>query len=290
MTRLSLLLLIALAACSPSPSPPSASGRAEPGPVAVAKGVVETQGGLLRVFAPRDGLVLQTLVEEGDHVAADQVLARMDDRRSGLALAAADADLAQRRAQVEVAAAREAGAAREARRLAALASTDAATAQDSDSAATVAAIARGEQHQAQGALLAAQAERRLAAYEVDVRAVRAPAAGRVVRRAVSSGGYAAAAAPIFTLEPDGARIVRAELDESLADRVRAGMSAVVSKEFQQGRTYSARVLRVSDVLAGPSLVDESGARADARVVSVLLALPADADLRLGQRVLVRFAP
>ena len=57
-----------------------------------------------------------------------------------------------------------------------------------------------------------------------------------------------------------------------------------------GGAYAAQVLRVSDLLAGPSLPDEPTAKADARVVSVVLTLTAAQDLRLGERVLVRFTP
>jgi multidrug resistance efflux pump len=287
MKRLLLLAVLALAACSR----PAPNSRAEgPAPAAVAKGVVEAQGGLLRVLAPRDGVVVEALAQEGDMVADRQLLARLDDRQPRLVLAATAAELGDRRAQLEVAAARAAGAEREAARLHNLAAADAATRQDADQAATAAAIARGEQHQAQEALHAAEARRQLNAYEVEVRTIRAPHPGRIVRRTIAPGAYVAAATPLFVMEPAGPRIVRAELDEAFADRVMPGMSATVSREFQAGRSYAAKVLRVSDVLSGPSLAEDAVARADARVIAVVLALQPGADLRLGQRVLVRFGP
>jgi hypothetical protein len=64
----------------------------------------------------------------------------------------------------------------------------------------------------------------------------------------------------------------------------------VSREFQQGQAYPARVVRVADVLAGPAIAGDGAAKADTRVVSVVLSLDGATDLRLGQRVLVRFAP
>jgi multidrug resistance efflux pump len=287
MKRILLLAVLALSACSRPEPAPHAEGAAS---AAVAKGVVEAQGGLLRLLAPRDGVVVEALAQEGDTVAAQQPLARLDDRQPRLVLAAAAAELGDRRAQVEVAAARAAGAERDAARLGKLAAADAATRQDAEQAATAAAIARGEHHQALEALHAAEARQRLNAYEVEVRTVRAPGPGRVVRRTMAPGAYVAAATPLFVMEPQGPRIVRAELDEAFADRVRPGMSATVSREFQSGRSYAAKVLRVSDVLGGPSLTEDAVARADARVIAVILALPPGADLRLGQRVLVRFAP
>ena len=289
MKAVVLALLLGLAACAPKPKAPAAAA-ADPPTVAVAKGVVEAQGGLLRVLAPRDGVILGPLPDEGAQIAVGQVLARLDDREPRLQLDAAAAELGERRAQVEVAAARAAGAAREARRLAALAAADAATRLDADQAATAAAVATGELRQASGALAAAEARHRLAAYDVEVRTIRSPVAGRILRRTASPGAYVASAAPLFVLEPDGPRVVRAELDEAFADRVTSKSRAVVTKEFQPGRAYGAEVVRISDALTGPALPEEAASRADARVANVLLRLSPGADLRLGQRVLVRFTP
>lgn len=288
MRRAAICLAVALAACGPKPAPrPTASPAAAN--LAVAKGVVEAPGGLVRVVSTREGRLLAPLAEEGAQVLAGQVLARLDDRQARLQLASAEADEVERAAQAQVAAARAAGAAREASRLATLAAADAATRQDAAQAETAAAVARGEQHQAEAALQAARAQRQLTAYEIEARTVRAPVAGRVVRRTAAAGAYVAAASPLFVLAPDGPRVVRAELDEAFAEQVKPGMRATVSREFQTGGSYQARVLRVSDLLAGPALVEDGAARADTRVVSVVLTLPPDADLRLGQRVLVRFA-
>ena len=286
MKRSLVPILLALVACTPKPAPPPPAN--SPATLAVAKGVVEAQGGLLRVLAPRDGVLTAQVTDEGVMVAAGQVLAQLDSRQTRLLLDAAVADLGERRAQAEVAAARAAGAEREARRLAALAAADATPRMEAEQAATAAAVSRGEHRQAVESLRAAEARQRLSAFELDVRTVRAPIAGRVVRRTATQGGYVAAATPLFVIEPTGARLVRAELDEAFADRVTQQTRAVVTREYQRGRSYPAQVLRVSDLLAGPALVDEAAARADARVVSVILSLPPTADLRLGQRVLVRF--
>lgn len=288
MKRILLLTLLAVAACSGAK--PSHKAAPAAGTTAVAKGVVEAQGGLMRVLAPRDGVVLKVLVAEGDQVAPGQTLAQMDDRQAALTLGASDADLGEKRAQVEVAAAKAAGAEREAARLKRLAAGDAATRQEAEQAETAAAIARGEQRQAVAALNAAEAQRKLQAYEVEVRNVRAPAAGVVVRRSTTAGAYVAAATPLYILEPEGARIVRAELDEAFADQVKEGMTATVTREFQAGKSWTAKVLRVSDVLAGPTPAEDAVARTDARVIVVTLSLPEGSDLRLGQRVLVRFGP
>ena len=188
-----------------------------------------------------------------------------------------------------LAAAKAAGAQRDAQRLSRLAEADAGPRQDAERAATAAAVDQGEQRQASAGLREAEARRRLSLYEVQVREIRAPVAGHIVRRATSAGAFVSAATSLFVLEPDGRRVVRAELDEAFAGRVRPGMGAVVTRQFQAGAPYGAQVLRVSDLLAGPSLPDEPTAKADAgdhrRV-----ALTGAQDLKLGERVLVRFTP
>ena len=290
MRAWTLLVLLALAGCSRgAPSPPrDASGAVAP--IAVAQGVIDAEAGLIRVRAPRDGVVERTLVEEGDHVAAGQILAMLQDRQVRLNLQVVAAEVAQGQAQMALAAARAQAADREAQRLGRLAQADAATRQDAERAATAATMAHAEQGEAAAALRAAQARRELGAYEVQVRSVRATVPGHIVRRAIAPGAYVAAATSLFVLEPDGRRVVRAELDEAFAGRVRPGMAAVATRQFQAGRSYPAHVLRVSDILSGPSLPDEPASKADARVVTVILSLTGAEDLRLGERVLVRFTP
>jgi multidrug resistance efflux pump len=256
-------------------------------PQAMARGVVEADPGLIRIPAQADGVLRRVLVEEGDLVAAGQPLAEQDARQAKLGLAAADAETAGRRADLAVAQAKAATAEREARRLTRLAAADAGTRQDADQAAGAARAAQGEAAQARAALAAAQARQRLAALTADTLTVRAPAAGRILRRFAAQGGWAAAATPLFVLEPQGRRVVRAELDEAFADQVRPGMTAEVTREYQAGRTYHARVLRVADTFTTSALAEDPTARADTRVFAVVLSIEGGETMKLGQRVLVR---
>lgn len=280
-------MALCLAGCS---APPDAAQRPPAAQAdAVAVGVVDSDAGLVRILAPRDGITGAPLVAEGDHVAAGQALIQIDDRQSRLSLAVAAAETADRQAQAEVAVAKASGAARDARRLERLAGDDAATRADADQAATLARVAAGEQRQAAAALRASQARRELEAYEVTARDIRAPVAGHVVRRTAAAGAFVGATTPLFVIEPDGRRVVRAELDDAFADQVTPGMSATVTPEFQAGAGYAAQVVRVSSLLANPTLADDAQAKADQRVVAVILSLPPTARFRIGQKVLVRFA-
>jgi hypothetical protein len=89
------------------------------------------------------------------------------------------------------------------------------------------------------------------------------------------------------LLPDRPRIVRAELNEAYVDRIKPGMQAEVVRDTDQGKTWPARVLRIGEVFGPSRLTDDPVERAGAHDVECVLALDG-ADLRIGQRVLVRF--
>ena len=287
MKYIPIFVLLALVGCSSADK--AVAPAAANAPLAVAKGVVESQGGLVRVLAPAAGTIVTIEAEEGDHVAAGQVLVRLDDRQARLAADALSSDVAERRGQADGAQAQALGAAREARRLRELADADAAPRQDADLATTAAVAARGQARQTLNALRAAEARQKLGALDLERRTVRAPVAGHILRRSTTTGASTLAASPLFVLEPDGSRIVRAELDEAFADRVTASSKAEITRAFQAGETWRGRILRISDVLANPVQGEDAAARADARVTVVILTLPPNANLRLGQRVLVRFS-
>jgi multidrug resistance efflux pump len=138
----------------------------------------------------------------------------------------------------------------------------------------------------------ARAQLALAQYEVDARAVRAPIAGRIIRRLASPGEGTSTApvTPLFWLAPDGPRIVRAQLDEDSVLLVAPGQLAEVVTESAASRVISARVQRVG-LYFGPKrpATDDPAERQDMRVVDCVLVLEdATPPLLIGQRVLVRF--
>lgn len=80
-----------IASCSPQEEPTSQEpGGAEAAQAtAVAKGRVDVEGGLIAIAAPRDGVITQVYVQEGDRVEQGQLLARQDERVPNAALAEA---------------------------------------------------------------------------------------------------------------------------------------------------------------------------------------------------------
>lgn len=281
-----LLLLAALSACTPDKKPADQAGRTATAPVA--RGVVISRGGVVRIAAPLDGALTSVVVDEGDRVAKGQILARLDDQKATLELEAARSEAAERRAEGDAASAKATAAEREASRLSALAAADASPRQDADQAASAAAASRADKQRAIAAWRSAEARVRLAAFEVGSHEIRAPSEGTIVERQAIAGAYVATGAALFAIEPGGQRIVRAELDESIASTVAPGRTATISAEFSGSSTCVARVSRVADALTAPSLTEEGAPRPDQRVVVAVLPLASNCALPLGQRVLVRF--
>ncbi len=298
MRRIALLLLVTLllvwvevrsASQAPTASLPAPGA---PAPhVAVAKGRVDVEGGVYKLAASRDGLIKEVFAEEGAEVERGQILARLNDEQARLALAQADAELAQTRAERPVLEVRLRATEREVRRLAPLASDGTVARRDLDQAQDDLQLVRTQIHQNEAAVEVALRRRAVAAYEVQQRAVRAPRAGRIVRRQARPGDGVSTlnVTPLFLFVPNTPRIVRAELDERFVDRVRPGMRAEITFEAGESPHFGGRVLRVGQVFGDKQLSGDPTEKVDVRVVDCVLSME-DQSLVIGQRVLVKIFP
>jgi HlyD family secretion protein len=284
--------LLSSACGSSEPSPAAAPEAPAASPyLAVAKGQVDVEGGVYRLAAARDGIVTGVFVEDGEAVAQGQLLARIDDRQPRLALAQADAQLAQARAELPVLDARLQAAERERLRLAPLAADDTATRRELDQAADEVRVLTAQIAQAQSSVTLAARARAVAAYELEQRAVRAPMDGRIVRRQARLGDGVSTlnVTPLFLFTPNTPRIIRAEVDERFVDRVRAGQAAEILLEVDEKRQFKGRVLRVGQVFGNKQATGDPSEAVDVRIVECVVSID-DQSLRIGQRVHVRILP
>ena len=278
-----------LGACSPAPdaapaaSPPSAYA-------AVARGRVDIEGGLLALSMPREGVLATVAVHEGDHVKQGQLLAQLDTRPAVLAVDAAQAQLEQAQAQIKLLAVKQTAATQRARRLAAALAAGAGDGQSADDAREAAAQLDAEQQGAHAAVDMARQKLDEARYEVKQRSLLAPFDADVVNvKAQIGASVSPSSGPLFTLLPNKPRIVRAELNESFVGMVKPGMQAEVSANSDNpGAHWSAHVLRIGKVYGPATLENDPQVRANARTVECVLAFDQPQNLRIGQRVTVRF--
>ena len=286
-----LLAVSLLAACSHD-NTSAAVNAAAPSYLAVARGRVDIEGGLLRLNMPSEGVVDAVAAHEGDHVQKGQVLAQLSTESAQLAISAAQSEQQQARAQIDSLNLRINAAKSHVQRLREAAQAGAGDMQSADDAQETLQQMQGELDNAHAAATMAAQKIDGARYQLSLRSLRAPIGGQIVQRMVQPGASVSpSSGPIFVLLPDEPRIVRAELNESFVDVVHDGMQAEVIDDSGSGMApLKAHVLRIGEVFGASTLEDDPQVRANTRSVECVLvfdqAVPAT--LRIGQRVMVRF--
>lgn len=280
-------LVMLLGACS-KPQVDSAP-RVSPW-VAIAKGQVGIEGGVIHIAATRPGIIHEVAVEEGAEVKTGAVLARIDDREAQLALRIRERQREEVRRGIELLEIRHAAQEREMKRLAQLPNDDVVSQQERDNAQDLLRTLSAELAQQQAALATVEAQVAADRLEVEQHVVRAPLDGRIVRRQARPGDGASTlnVTPLFIFAPEGPRIVRADLEEHFVSLVAPDQAAEVVLEADESKVYKARVLRLGQVFGSRPETDDPNEKQDVRVIECVLALDAP-ELRIGQRVLVRIA-
>lgn len=294
------LLALALATASCSDRGGASIAAAAPAPaagprdVAMARGKVEVQGGLLDVLPQQDGVVESVGVREGDEVKRGQVLLKLASDQARLDVGMAEAELRLVQARQRAQSARLPAA-----RQLALRTGEAAKAGALDPQRADEALQTRNEIESAVAVLEAEAvvaRQKLAQAHsaVQRQTLTAPVDARVLRLHVQPGSRVApqATRPALVLMPHRPLTVRAELNEAYVANVKPGMRASVRIDGDvQGASqtaYAARVVRISPSYGTSRLDDDATAR-NVRVVECFLEFdPPVPVLRLGQNVRVNF--
>jgi HlyD family secretion protein len=268
-----------------------AAAQQEPSPYgAIANGKADVEGGIIQVAARRQGIVRDVYVQEGQDVTSGQALARQDDNDARLASDTAEASLASARAQLAVYQVQLRTGQREFKRLQALSASNFVAGQRLDAAQDQIASATASIQAQQAAIQVAAAQLAQARYNQELTVIRAPANGRIARRYANPGAGASTlnVTPMFDLEPQTSRIVRAEIVESDIPNVTLGQEVEIQPESDPTKVYVGKVLRRAAVFGARKLAsDDPNQRSDERVVEVVVSADG-APLLVGQRVLVKF--
>ena len=287
-TALALLTSLLLCACTQQDDPPTAAPA--PSYAAVARGRIDVEGGLLSLGMPREGTLAEVDVHEGERVRRGQPLASLDLEPGRLAVAAAQAELDQARAQQALLGDRLAAAKTRAKRLGEAERAGAGDGPGADEARNAATELAAQQAAMRAGVAAAEQKLAGARFELAQRTLRAPIDADVVRVSAQPGASVSPqAGALFVLLPRTPRIVRADLSEAYVDAVRPGMPALVSADASpDAKPWHAHVLRVGTVVGPSALEDDPQLRANSRTVECVLAFDTAQTPRVGQRVMVRF--
>ncbi len=257
---------------------------------AISAGKVDIEGGLVEIAARAAGIVKNVYVQEGDKVKIGQVLARQDDEDSRLGRDRVAAQLRQAEAQVPNIEIQLEAAQREEKRLKSLIDQNAVSQQAYDQANDRTRQLRAQLDAQKTSITLVRAQLAEANYQVELHVIRAPADGTVVRRYANPGSGASTfnVTPMFQLQPDNQRIVRAEVEERSLGQVRVGQGVEIVPESDQDKIYPGKVVRIAGVMGSRKLrSDDPSERPDERVVEVVVDA-GQANVLIGQRVLVKF--
>ena len=255
---------------------------------AVSAGKADVEGGIIQVASRTAGVVREVRVIEGDRVTKGEILARQEDDAPRLAVATAEASLAQANAQLGTTQVQITAAKRELARLQALG--DVVSRQQVDQARDTVESSEATLASEQATIAVQAAALGEARYRLEQTIVRAPADGVIVRRYANPGTGASTlnVTPMFDLEPAGQRIVRAEVTESELPSVNLGQRVLLSPEADESHVYPGKVLREAALFGARKLQsDDPSERTDERVVEVVVSADG-APFLVGQRVLVKF--
>jgi RND family efflux transporter MFP subunit len=204
------------------------------GPVLTANGYIEARH-QAAVAARTTGRLAEVLVEEGDSVRQDQVVARMIDEDQRAAVEQAEANLAQARARFQQAEANAADVVRKEARRDTLMQKNLISTEESQSASASADIARADRAASGAGVKVAQAALDAARLELDKTLVRAPFAGVVLRKDAEVGeivgpimvSNTSRAGAVVTIADMKTLEAGVDVNESYIARLRAGMPADV---------------------------------------------------------------
>ncbi|ENA33451.1 hypothetical protein HMPREF1487_06219 [Pseudomonas sp. HPB0071] len=290
---LAALMIASVVGCSdkkpPRPAKPAATEAAKY--VAMARGKVEVQGGLLELKSLQTGRLVRLTVAEGDTVQRGAELAALDDRSARTELKAYEAELAQAQARQKAAEQRLPPARQRAQQLQKAARQGAVDPQQATEARQQVQQLESAQAVAKAGVEIARQHVALAKDQLAERVLHAPQAGTVVRVNATQGSLVSPedARPLLVILPERPLQIRAELNESFVHRVKPGMTADVVLEAEPGQPpLKAHVTRLGDLFGSSHLDDDSQGHPNVRVVDCLLAFDQPPTLRIGQNVRVNF--
>ena len=253
--------------------------------VAAARGLVDVEGGMVRISSRCDGTVLAVGVEDGAKVKSGDVLAKIDDKTEILAESVASFKLDEADAHLEALELKKKALSRQLNRLRRAAAGKAVSTQDVDEAQDALTELLLTIDKASSEVAIAQSQLNMATRALQLCTIRSPIDGIVVHRGVRAGEVASPqlTPEMFTLLPDAPKIVRAEIAENFLNAVAVGMPVEVTPEYDVALSLRGKIARISPIVRQSN----GTTRHDLRTATVIVTLDENTPLRVGQRAIVK---
>ena len=279
---LSACLLLVVAGCSEpqSPAPVQADNY-----LAIARGKVVVEGGLVEITIPADERFDAVMGKIGAKVAKGAVLGTLDSRQASLAVAEAKAEYRQTAAQIAALEQRVTAAAQLAQRTRGAAQAGAVEQQQADEAEQAVSLLKSEIATAKTSLELVAIRQQQAELALEQRVVKAPMEGELIKVSAQQGARLGESAA-FVLLPARPLQVRAEVNEGFVSRLQVGVKAAVSLESApEAPALAAHVVRVGRLVETGNAGE---AQTTGRVVEVMLDFEQSQSVLVGQNVMVKF--
>ena len=197
------------------------------------------------VYSRANGYLRRWVVDLGDHVEQDQLLAELETPELDQEIAQARADIAQAEARVVQAEASNAFARSDLRRYEQLAPAGIASRADLDQRQAAATVGVSNVDVARAAVVSQRANLQRLLRMKSFARVLAPFAGTVTARMVDRGALvtAGAATPMFRIAANDPARVFLQVPQDVAPSVRAGVAARVTVREYAGRVFEGQVTR-----------------------------------------------
>lgn len=286
-----------LAGCEPANDvqPPANSAvnakSQQPRVVAVARGKIEVEGGLLELSPAVAGVVQQLAVKEGQSVERGQLLLRLADDAVQADWGVAESELALAQARHQQKLARLPQLKQNLERWRVAVREGAADAQSADEAAQTLRDAEAEVDLSLAEAKVAQRKLEQLRALQKRHELRAPEAAVVAQLNTAVGSQAQPGRVALVLLPARPLQVRAEINESFAAAVKKGMQATVMLDGDNRSPDTLPVARVTGIspVYGMALLQEDQQRGPVRVIASVLSFDQPpTGLRVGQNVRVQF--
>lgn len=222
--------VLMLGGCSPSQDAvsvitPAAAQIKPQSQVAVARGKIDVDGGLLDLSSAASGVVQQLLVKEGQSVQKGQLVLRLADDAARADLAVAESELQLAQTKLKTRQDRLPALKATLTRWQAAAKQGAADLQSVDEAVQALRDAQSEVDIATAEVTVAKRKAEQLRSLLQRHELRAPEAAVVVRLQAQGGSMLQSGSPVAVLLPKRPLIVRAEVNESYVTAIREGMKA-----------------------------------------------------------------